>query len=85
MKRELTRSRRTFLRGLSASIALPFLESIPTVAAAGSGKRLSTTIPPRRMAFIYIPNGVQVPEWTPEREGANWALSDQLAPLAGVK
>ena len=81
MKRELTRSRRTFLRGLSASIALPFLESIPTVAAVGSGKRLSTTLPPRRMAFIYIPNGVQVPEWTPEREGANYALTPILEPL----
>jgi len=81
MKREPTRSRRAFLRGLSATIALPFLESVPMVAAVGSGKSSSSAMLPRRMAFIYIPNGVQVPEWTPEREGANYELTPILEPL----
>ena len=75
MKEKTTRSRRTFLRGLGASVALPFLESIPMAAAAVASK------PPRRVAFIYIPNGVQVPEWTPKRDGANYALSPILEPL----
>ena len=75
MKEKITRSRRTFLRGLGASVALPFLESIPMAAAAVASK------PPRRVAFIYIPNGVQVPEWTPKRDGANYALSPILEPL----
>lgn len=85
MTRETNRSRRTFLRGLGATVALPFLESAPTVAAAvvnnSLGKNSADATPPQRLAFIYIPNGVQVPEWTPLREGANYALTPILEPL----
>jgi hypothetical protein len=52
------------------------LESLPLVAGAGS-----LTEAPKRLAFIYIPNGVQIPEWTPQREGANYSLPPILQPL----
>ncbi len=69
-------SRRTLLRGVSTAIALPMLESIPLVAGTSVG-----TESPKRMAFIYIPNGVQISEWTPKREGANYVLPSILEPL----
>ncbi|MEO2047357.1 MAG: DUF1552 domain-containing protein [Pirellulales bacterium] len=69
-------SRRVFLRGIGTSVALPLLESQPMVAAPSPLPQ-----PPKRMAFIYIPNGVQIPEWTPKREGANYTLPPTLEPL----
>jgi len=37
---------------------------------------------PRRMAFVYVPNGVNMTEWRPEKEGAEYELSKTLEPLA---
>ena len=69
-------SRRGFLRGMSTAIALPMLESIPLRADERGDAQ-----PPQRLAFIYIPNGVQIPEWTPELTGVNYALPPILEPL----
>ena len=70
-------ARRTFLRGLGATIALPLLDAmIPTRAlAAGAGK------PPLRTAFLFVPNGAHMPDWTPASEGADFALPYILEPL----
>ncbi len=74
MKKHL--SRRTMLRGLGAGIALPLLDSmIPALAAATTGKS------PTRVAFVYFPNGVQMPSWTPQTTGANAKLPDVLPPV----
>ncbi len=70
--------RRTVLRGLGASIALPFLESLaprPARAAAASA------VPPTRMAFLFMPNGVHPHRWTPEGQGLDCQLSPLLQPL----
>lgn len=81
MTRTLDWSRRTFLRGLGTTVALPFLEALAPVTAITAGSSPRSTTPPRRLAFFYIPNGVQLPKWTPKREGANYTLPYILEPL----
>jgi hypothetical protein len=68
--------RRTFLRGLGATIALPLLDAM-TPAFAKLGPK-----PPCRMAFCYVPNGIDMPNWTPGAEGAGFELPHILEPLA---
>ena len=72
-------SRRTALRGLGVSVALPFLE------AMSPRTRGSEATPPRRMAFVYAPNGKHMPDWTPKAEGAGFELPYTLEPLRAVK
>jgi hypothetical protein len=55
-------SRRAALRGIGATIALPFLDAMhPAFAAQAVKKALSAT----RMAFLYVPNGIVMEHWTP--------------------
>jgi len=74
------RSRRRFLRGTQAMLALPFL---PTLAARAADRDLLT--PPLRNAFIYFPNGVWEKEWNPAETGADYQLSPSLEPLAPMR
>jgi hypothetical protein len=70
-------SRRTLLRGLGATIALPWLEAMaPRAFGAEPAK------PPVRMAFVYVPNGIQMKHWTPAKEGRDYELPNLLQPLA---
>jgi len=55
-------SRRTVLQGLGASVALPFLDAMCPAFAAQTVKK---AIAPTRMAFLYVPNGIVMEEWTP--------------------
>lgn len=75
-------SRRTFLRGVGTTIALPLLDAMaPSVAqAASAGKKH-----PVRTAFLFVPNGVNQASWTPEVEGSNFVLPPSLEPLKGIK
>ena len=71
-------SRRTILRGLGATIALPVLDGmIPALTAAAK----TAAKPVRRLGCIYVPNGVEMRMWTPKTEGAGYALSPILEPL----
>lgn len=70
-------SRRTMLKGAGVSLALPWLEAF--TPARTSSKQ------PVRMAALYMPNGVNVPLWTPEGQGRDWKLSQSLQPLADLK
>ena len=64
-------SRRTLLRGLGTALALPLLDSmIPAFSSAA-------TKSPVRAAFVYFPNGVQVPSWYPQSSG-------DISPLPNV-
>lgn len=83
MKHLLTR--RTVLKGLGVSVALPFLEAMVPSTALGSGAAGSPRTLPRRMAFFYVPNGVHVQEWTPAREGRDFSLPRILEPLQPFK
>ena len=79
-----TISRRTMLRGLGSAVALPWLDSMGAVTswAAPSGKAAPA---PNRMAFLYVPNGKNMADWTPKTEGALGELPAILQPLAKVK
>ena len=71
-------SRRTVLRGLGTTIALPLLDSM--VPAFAASRRLVEKAP-RRMAFVYIPNGAIMEDWTPEKTGAGYDFKSILQPL----
>ncbi|TWU40406.1 DUF1552 domain-containing protein [Novipirellula artificiosorum] len=73
-------TRRTVLRGLGVSLALPFLESIMPRSVAAS----AVTVP-RRMAFLFVPNGVHLPDWTPKRLGYGYDLPHILSPLSRLR
>ncbi len=77
-------SRRTVLRGLGTSIALPFLEAMQPKSSMALARPI-TSKPPVRMAFLYVPNGIHMPAWTPEREGTLTTLPSTLQPLASLR
>ena len=67
--------RRTVLRGLGASVALPFLNAmLPRLRAAAK--------PAHRFQAFYVPNGMAMEYWTPKAEGSAFELSPILQPLA---
>jgi hypothetical protein len=72
--------RRLFLRGLGTAVALPVLNSLlPTRVRANP---VLANAFPRRVAWIYTPNGANMEDWTPTATGADYALSSSLQPLA---
>jgi hypothetical protein len=76
--------RRTFLRGVGATLALPLLDSMRPAAAA-----LSPATPPVRLGYVYTPNGIigacdKSPRpfmWTPKTAGANFEFSPTMKAL----
>jgi hypothetical protein len=72
-------SRRTVLRGIGATVALPVLDAMTPALARAGGTR------PVRLAFTYVPNGVTLADWTPKGTGAVYELSRILRPLAPFK
>lgn len=80
-------SRRGFLRGAGACLALPVLEAFVPRASASSGAGLARTAKgsPLRMAFLYAPNGRVMGNWTPEREGADFELPPTLEPFSALR
>ena len=76
-----SRARRTFLRGSSALIALPFLESLGFSRFANASTEVAA--PPKRMVFLGIGFGVTADRWYPDREttGTDYELPQILKPL----
>jgi len=73
--------RRTFLKGMGATLALPLLDAMtPALAAAASAPAS-----PTRLAFTYVPNGVTMPAWTPTGYGPDFELPRIMKPLAAFK
>jgi hypothetical protein len=73
--------RRTFLRGLGASVALPLLDAmVPSMTAMAK----TVADPVRRLGFIYMPMGCDLPRWTPAGEGTLAELSPTLQSLKPV-
>ena len=83
MKGHLHLSRRTVLKGLGASLALPWLEAMTPLTAVA--REAAAKRPPRRMAFFYVPNGVHMQEWKPQQEGRDFSLPSILEPLQPFK
>ena len=78
----LSLPRRTFLRGVGATIALPFLDSmVPALTAQGK----TAAAPPWRLGFVYIPHGVIMDDWTPKAAGTDFELTPILQPLEPFK
>ena len=76
-----TLSRRTFLRGVGAAIALPMLDAMtPALAAVGPVRK-----PPVRLVFAYVPNGIIMKDWTPKGLGTDYELTRILAPLKAYR
>lgn len=69
--------RRTFLRGMGATLALPFLDAmVPALSAVASA-----AAPVRRLGFVYVPNGASMIHWQPKGNGTLTEMSPTLAPL----
>jgi len=79
----LTKSlpRRTLLRGVGTTLALPFLEAmLPPFRLRADAKK-----PAHRFQAFYVPNGMAMEYWTPKGEGSAFDLSPILEPLAAFK
>jgi hypothetical protein len=63
-------------------MALPMLEAMLPNTLLGAA---APAKPPVRMAFLSIPNGVNVERWTPKGEGSNWELPETMQSLAKFK
>src|SRR5262245_17904883 len=70
-------SRRTVLRGLGTALALPWLESLLPHTAAAAPAAAS----PKRMLFLYVPNGIHMRDWTPKTTGRDFELPYLFEPL----
>ena len=74
--------RRTFLRGMGATLALPLLDAMVPAATAASK---TPALPVRRLGFVFMPMGCDLPRWTPPGQGRLDELSPILSSLAPVK
>lgn len=73
-------SRRTLLRGTGAAMALPLLGAMqPAIADSAS------LLPPKRFAWIYVPNGVVQEAFHPTTAGRDWQMTPTLEPLAAFR
>src|SRR6478752_5852673 len=76
-------SRRTLLRGLGAAVALPVLDAMtPALSVA---EAVSRKIAPNRMVFVYVPNGIDMRNWTPATEGRAFQLPKILSSLTPLQ
>jgi hypothetical protein len=84
-QRQTSFSRRNFLRGLGACIALPAFESLHPfkLMAASPAAPLATTATgaPLRSAFLFFPNGAIPGAWWPKTQGVDFEFSPTLQPL----
>ncbi len=73
--------RRTVLKGLGATVALPLLDAmVPALASATRAAK-----PPLRLAFVYVPNGIIMGDWRPQGLGRAYELTRILQPLAPMR
>ncbi len=74
--------RRTVLRGIGATVALPLLDGmVPALSALAR----TQAAPAQRFGFIYVPHGSIMREWTPTQEGAGFEFSSILKPLESFR
>ena len=70
--------RRTFLRGMGVTLALPLLDSM---IPAQTLTRKTAAGPLPRLGFVYVPHGAIMDKWTPATEGTGFEFSPILKPL----
>jgi hypothetical protein len=71
-------SRRSFLRGSGAMVALPFLDAM---VPAQTALRNTAAAPKTRFASFYVPHGATMDKWTPSTQGAGFTFTEILKPL----
>ena len=71
-------SRRTFLRGVGATVSLPLLDAMVPALTAQSRTAAN---PGRRLGFVYLPHGAIMDKWTPRTEGTGFEFTPILQPL----
>src|SRR5438128_1892382 len=77
-------SRRTFLRGAGAALALPLLDAmVPSMTALGQTPAAPQQL--RRLGYVYIPMGCDGTRWAPPGGDHLDELSSTLTPLAPIK
>ena len=70
--------RRTFLRGVGATLALPLLDAmVPALTATAQ----TAAKPPRRFGAVFVPMGERPSHWTPRTTGQGFEFSDILKPI----
>src|SRR5688572_28428538 len=74
-----TLTRRTLLKGVGASVALPLLDSMMPALSAQAKQA------PMRLGFVYAAHGIIHSAWKPRQTGRQYELSPNLQPLAGVR
>jgi hypothetical protein len=88
-ERNWSLSRRHFLRGLGACVALPVMPSLMPRFAFAADPAVSpsaiATAAPVRMVFVTIPNGVNQQHWWPSGSGKDFELASTMEPLAALK
>jgi len=85
MERKWQIQRRTFLKGLGTAMALPLLEAMAPSMSAAAVAVGGAQGAPKRMAFVYIPNGANMADWTPKAFGKEFELPFILEPLKPVQ
>src|SRR5437016_1969924 len=77
-------SRRTLLRGVGVTMALPWLESIPLVGSE-TASRTSPSEHPQRFAALFMGNGISPKNWWAKGSGSDMQLSKSLEPLSALR
>ena len=87
MNKDWEISRRKMLKGLGVMMGLPLLDAMKPLAALAGPASISGAPKkfPVRMAFLYMPNGVNPKTWTPKGTGAGFELSEALQPLVALQ
>jgi hypothetical protein len=78
-------SRRRFLRGAGVVMALPWLESLPVWGAEPLTKQGLPAAAPKRLAVLFMANGINQKYWAASGAGAAMELGESLSPLESVK
>jgi len=76
-------SRRTVLKGVGATIALPLLDAMNPAATAWAQTPAGSA--PKRLAFVGFPHGAIMDRWSPVQTGANYEMSPILEPLTPLR
>jgi hypothetical protein len=76
-------SRRTVLKGVGATIALPLLDAMSPAGTAWAKTAAGTS--PKRFAFVGFPHGAVMDRWSPKQTGVNYEMSEILKPLEAYR
>lgn len=82
-RNEWSFSRRSFLKGVGAALALPYMESLGPLGSLAEAADVNKH--PLRLLFVFVPNGMHMPHWIPKKTGANYELPPTLRALHKVQ